>query len=108
MRERSSIIRMFDVDDEYYYHKINLDDDSITCYNEQHEMLFRYDNNAKCYNKDGVLLAEPRIEGGFDNGHWAFEFDSVLNLPMVNGYACKLPEGLLDTEVLVSKKLLGL
>jgi hypothetical protein len=33
MRERSSIIRMFDVDDEYYYHRINLDDDSITCYN---------------------------------------------------------------------------
>lgn len=97
-----NIIRSFVVNEVFFYHVIDLTDDTITLYDEDHNLLLKYDSGCSVKNADDQYVGSFNIKGGYENGIWQFQFTEEFGGAIIDGKRCILGEGLIDSEVMVS------
>lgn len=103
---RTSVVRGFEINDEFYSHVIDLSDDAIRLYDENRSLILTYDSNAVARDVEGKLVGTFSIKGDYDTGIWQFKFSEDFGNAVVDGERCRLAEGLLDSEVTVSREFL--
>lgn len=92
--------------DTSYEHYIDTKTDSVHVIDHDLEEVLVFDAHSVARTPDGEIVGKFYMDGGYEQGHWAFEFAETFADGKVHGLACRLPEGLLDTEVLVTKEFL--
>lgn len=106
MKDRTSLVRAVEYNDNYYLHIIDLDDDHIRVYDEDQNLVLIYTSSGIAKLPSGEILGAFHMEGGYDTGYWQFEFMAKFGGEIIVGQRCIKAEGLLDTEVLVTQAYL--
>lgn len=88
-----------------YYHELDLSDDSINLKTMDGDVLVTYRSYCIAETEDGVL-GKFSLQKVNNVDHWVFRFEGANEF--VVGRPSSEPEGLIDTEVEISKLFLDM
>jgi len=97
-----SMVRHFFHNDGAFTHEIDLNDDSITLICMDRGNLLTYDRSAVARDNDGNIVGRFGIERIDADDYWVFTW--AESGAFTKGKSTRLAEGLLDSEVEISKR----